>query len=325
MLRLHRTAGLFLALCSAFPLLGAARAQIFISASGNDSNACSRTAPCRTLQRGVNATSPGRELTILTSGEYGRATITKGMTVLAEGVSANIRSFASNLAAIDIDASGQKVALKGLFLTGGNRGGVGIQVRAAASVHIEDCTVERFVFGGIRLISTGSEVFVSNTVSRNNASDGLRAPFTGASDRLTVDNSRFENNAGNGLVAFDGVTTITRSIFSGNGDGSANTGNGVWLGTGGGVMNVSESTASENRNNGFYVQGGRMNLDDVVARTSSAQTGLYIDDGADAFVTDSSFFGLGLDVYNEGTLFTYGNNSSDDLSNSGTMITREKF
>jgi hypothetical protein len=283
-----------LAVCASLGLSGAAQAQIFISASGKDTDNCTRTAPCRTLQRGVNATSPGRELTILTSGEYGRATINKGMTVLAEGVSANIRSFASGSTGIDIDAPGQKVALKGLFITGGDGGDFGVRVTAAAAVHIENCTVERFTQDGIRMLSTDqTELFVSGTTSRYNGANGLYA--NGGGTRLTVDNSRFEDNGFHGVsIFFD--ASITRTVSSHNGFG------GFFLFSSARV-NATKVTAADNDLYGFQVSAGEIVLRSAVAR-GNGNVGLFVETGASALIANSVFTHNNVGIFNRGTVRT---------------------
>jgi hypothetical protein len=278
-----------------------AEAQTFISATGKDTNNCSRTAPCRTLQRGINATNPGRELTILTSGEYGTATINKGLTVLAEDVSANIRQFTSGSTAITINAPGQKIALKGLFLTGGNSAYYGIRIAAAASVHLDDIVVERFRVHGISMVSAGTELFVSNSISRYNLGTGLNACCESSS--LTVDNSRFENNE-HGLLASNRVGSITRSISS------RNTGNGISVHEG--SLNVTETTASNNGQRGFEVYAGQIRLNSSVARGNAAE-GLYVwTTVASAILTNSVFTDNATGIFNAGTVYRRGNNTVTD-------------
>jgi hypothetical protein len=289
----------FVMLC-ALEAQAPAQAQIFISAAGNDASACTRTSPCRTLQRGVNATSPGRELTILTSGEYGRATIGKGMTVLAEGVSANIRSFVSGADAITINAPGGKVALKGLFLSGGNTGRYGIRITAAEAVHIERITAERFTGPGIFLDSAaGTDLFIADSISRYNSGGGLAACCN--SSKLTVENSRFEHNGNDGVFVNTGWGSITRSIASGNGL------YGIRLFDLGGSLNVTETTAANNQV-GFMVTGVQLTLDSSVAR-GNTDFGLRVTASHSAQVTDSTFTNNGTGVLNEGTLYTRGNNA----------------
>jgi hypothetical protein len=279
-----------------------AQAQTFISATGNDTNACTRAAPCRTLQRGVNATSPGRELTILTSGEYGPATVNKGLTVLAEGVSANIRQFTSGSTAIVVNAPGQKIALKGLFLTGGNSAYYGIRIAAAAAVHLDDIVVERFRVNGISMVSAGTELFVSNSTLRFNLGTGLYACCESSSS-LTVDNSRFENNE-DGLLASNFFGSITRSIASGN------TGNGISVHEG--SLNVTETTAANNGQRGFEVYAGQIRLNSSVARGNGTE-GLYVWTAvASAILTNSVFTDNATGIFNAGTVFRRGNNTVTD-------------
>jgi hypothetical protein len=275
-----------------------AQAQIFISASGKDSNSCSRTAPCRTLQRGVNATGPGRELTILTSGEYGPATITKGMTILAEGVSANVRQF-NVTNAITVNAPGQKVVLKGLLLTGGGTGGAGINVVDAAFVAIEHVEIEGFAAYGIVLNSSATVVSVSDTASRYNGA-GLYACCD--SSRLTVDGSRFENNADNGLdLRISG--SITRSIVSDNGN------DGVSFQQTGGSLTITKTTAANNGRHGFAAHDGQLTLNSAVARGNAAE-GLFVpnEGAAWAILTSSVFTNNDVGVFSAGAVLTLGNN-----------------
>jgi hypothetical protein len=279
---------------------GAAHAQIFISATGKDSNSCFRTAPCRTLQRGVDRTGGGRELTVLTSGEYGEATITRGMTIRAEGISANIRALAFGSSAITIDAPGEKVVLKGLFLTGGNRGRYGVRIEAAAAVEIHDCEIERFTGSGILSEAANSELYVYDSISRSNGQDGLLT--NGQNNKLTVDSSRFENNAGNGLSASGVQASITRSVASGNGlSGFLNTG---------GATTVTRTTAADNGGSGFNTSAA-MALASAVAR-GNAESGLHVSPNSTAVVSSSVFAKNDIGVSNHGEVYTLG-----DSINSG--------
>jgi hypothetical protein len=198
--------GSALALCC---LAGASDAQIFISATGNDANICSRMSPCRTLQRGIDATGAGRVMTLLNSGEYGpTATIEKSITIVADGVSATVRSLAAGSTAITIDNSSAPVVLRGLLVTGGGTGQRGIDIADALAVHIVGCQVERFTQQGVRLDMDAAELHVADTISRDNGSHGLHVLETGLNSRLVVDNSRFENNGGDGVNMQDADAAI---------------------------------------------------------------------------------------------------------------------
>src|SRR5258705_9770281 len=58
----------------------------FISANGVDTNACTRTAPCRTLQKAHDSTSASGEINMLDPAGYGTVTIAKSISIINEGV-----------------------------------------------------------------------------------------------------------------------------------------------------------------------------------------------------------------------------------------------
>src|SRR5262245_6327741 len=58
---------LFAALCATMSL---AQQRTFVSGSGSDANACSRTAPCRTFTQALSQTSAGGEVVVLDSAGY---------------------------------------------------------------------------------------------------------------------------------------------------------------------------------------------------------------------------------------------------------------
>jgi hypothetical protein len=190
--------------------VAAAQAVRFVSANGDDASNCTRGAPCRTLQRGINRAAAGGELQILDSGAYGiNVSISKSITISAVGVSATVGN-------ITIDAPGAAVMLRGLLLNGrGAPNPDGIHVADAAAVHIVRCEIELFAEDGIRIESTNTEVFVSDTIARGNGFSGFSASTNGA--RMTIDNSRFENNGTDGIfVQGSAETMITRVIAAGN-------------------------------------------------------------------------------------------------------------
>src|SRR2546423_3716335 len=56
-------------------------AETWVAITGEDRNACSRTAPCRTLERAIEATSTGGHLGVLDSGNFGPVHITKSISI----------------------------------------------------------------------------------------------------------------------------------------------------------------------------------------------------------------------------------------------------
>jgi len=106
----------------------------FVSALGSDANACTVSAPCRTLSQALTMTNPGGEIVVVNSGEYNPATIMEPVTVSATGVTASIT--ATSGSALTINTPGN-VTITGLGLHGQGSGVDGVLVqqnRYAAAV-----------------------------------------------------------------------------------------------------------------------------------------------------------------------------------------------
>ena len=211
----------------------AAASITYVASNGKDANPCTViTAPCKTLQRAVDVTSDFGTVRVLTPLQ-GSVTVAHPITIAGDSVTI--------VGQITI-ASTESVTLQGLALDGDYDGSflAGILINSAAAVHIEHCTVERYTGAGIRLTANGTELFVSDTVARDN-NDGLVNDK--ASVQVTIENSRFENNALRGIVLAATRATIVRSVVSGSFYGIylpaglanivettvANNGRGVWM------------------------------------------------------------------------------------------------
>jgi hypothetical protein len=123
----------------------------FISAKGLDANACTRTAPCRTLQKAHDSTSGGGEISILDPAGYGTVIITKAISILNDGVgSAGILVPAGGVGiAINAGAT-DEVHLRGLIIEGPQRGFVGIQYNTGKSLRMENCVIRNMTSQGIK-------------------------------------------------------------------------------------------------------------------------------------------------------------------------------
>jgi hypothetical protein len=273
----------------------------YVSISGNNANACTLAAPCRTLQKGINATPAGGELRILDSGNYGNnANIGKSLTISGNGHTVILAN------PITINNAAAVVALRGLTLNGQGTIFQGISITAAATVHIERCVIHGFTGDGIlaTATATGVEVYVLDSISRDNGGGGLTFYLNAESSRLTVDNSRFENNRGTGVHIEHGRATIHRSTVSGNN-------NGIIAGSGTFVSVVS-TVVVQNTFLGLGVAaGGIMMVESSVAH-GNGTIGLYVTTrGATARISNSTFTAnaTGIRNNNGGTVETRQNNT----------------
>src|SRR5262244_3002948 len=105
------------------------QARTFVSSFGNDANDCGRLTPCRTFQRAHDQTLSLGEVTVLDPGGYGAVAITKGISIINDGVGEAGVLVSGGLIGITINAgSADRVSLRGLTVKGiGFGGGNGIR------------------------------------------------------------------------------------------------------------------------------------------------------------------------------------------------------
>jgi hypothetical protein len=313
-MRAMRNAVVATALVLAIQATPAAAAPLtFVSATGDDTKPCTVQAqPCKTLQKGISVTPAGGEIRILSQLPSQNATIGSSLTVNGGGH--------TMLGKIIINSASAVVTLRDLSLNGRGLTDRGIDIVNAVAVHIEGCTVERYTSKGIFLAGgVSTELFVSDSVSRDNGDTGLyiSGPTTA---KLTVDDSRFENNNGDsGVRVGDGQASISRSVFSGNDVGVLQIG---------GTTNIAHSTAVANFI-GFAVDGGEMTLESCVSRGNS-NTGLFAFASTVARISNSVFTNNTNGVSNnfganDGSILTSENNviagNTADLQGGTTLTT----
>ena len=260
----------------------------FVAATGNDANTCLVQAnPCKTLQKAINVTAATGEVRIL-SQLQSNGFVNKSITIDGGGNTV--------VGTIAINSASAIVTLKNLSLNGIGGFATGINIIDAAAVHIEDSTVERYTGFAIRLIGNASittELFVSNVIEREGE---IGIAFSAENAKLTIVDSRFENNSDGGVLVEKGQASIHRSAFLNNGGG---------LGMTGGSTNVTESIAAGN-SVGFGTSGGATaTLDRCVASENT----LGFENMTTTRVSDSTFTNNGTGILlNGGTLLTLGNN-----------------
>jgi hypothetical protein len=229
-------------------------ARTWVSGVGDDTNSCSRTAPCRTFAAALARTNAGGEISVLDPGSFGTVTITKSITISAEGVEAGV--LASGTDGIVISAATTDVVvLRGLDIEGLGTGLVGIKVLGGlAALHVENCTINSFRGAngsGIEIAPTTAgttKIFIKDTTVRGSGQGTgggiFFNPGAGVTVKGMLDNVRMENNifgikvqgassnvsvnesvaAGNAFAGFSAATsgavlTIERSVSTHNGTG----------------------------------------------------------------------------------------------------------
>ena len=236
--------------------------RTWVSGVGDDVNPCSRTAPCKTFAGAISKTAVGGEISVLDPGGYGTVTITKSITIDG-GQGAGFGSILNaGINGVNVNAAGIVVTLRNLHINGTSTtspGLAGIKIFNAAKVFIENCTI--FGQGGSdpngRGISdvrtTGGQLFVTDTIVRNNSQSGLVVQSGGAAIDVTITRSSFIGNGNAGIAATGGAhITMNHSTASGNGN------IGVYVEQAAGTttkVSISESVLSDN-STGLFMSSG---------------------------------------------------------------------
>jgi hypothetical protein len=232
-------------------LLNAQATRTWVSGVGDDANPCSRTAPCKTFAGAISKTALGGEIDALDPGGFGGVTITKAITIDGGGGQvASILVSGTNAIVVSAGVS-DNVVIRNLSINGiagsGQAGLNGIRFVSGKSLRIENCNINGFSNRGIdispnNISGNPPTVSVINTTSNDNGDSGIRSSVT---QRVLVSivNSRFNNNGVYGTYAGD------YSRFSVNGSDSSGNGTAGFIAlanAGDVVMNVSNSTATNN-------------------------------------------------------------------------------
>ncbi|HYG63795.1 MAG TPA: right-handed parallel beta-helix repeat-containing protein [Thermoanaerobaculia bacterium] len=297
-----RNKNLTLLALSALLFAGASRSEAqalrtWVSGIGNDNNPCSRTAPCKTFAGALLKTGPSGEINVLDPGGFGAVTITKAVTILADGATGGIQH--SFINGITINAGpNDVVTLKGLTLESSGQGLNGIRFQAGGSLVVEDCIIRNGVQKGITFEPSGhSHLFVRNTtiVNFNHGTNGgaiLIKPGAAGSAKVVLDNVRMTRN-------LYGVRAENRSTVS-----------------------VRDSVASDNTNNGFLAFSTGSPVDMSIESTLVSLNGIngIRSEGAAAVVriSNNTITGNnpGLATAGGGQIISYGdNNNSGNVGN----------
>jgi parallel beta helix pectate lyase-like protein len=214
-------------LTAALPFLAdAAQATIshtWVSSTGNDANACTRSAPCATFAGALTKTSAGGEIDVADAGDYGPVTIGQAVSIEAAGVLATIQVTSGNAITISAGAN-DTVVLRGLTLDGQGTAGDGIRFSTGGALYVEDSRIHRFTTGIDFLPNnTTSKLFVTDTIVRNNGSGatggGVFIQASGGQGFATasIDGLRTENNVFGVKVMDAANVTIRNSVAANNG------------------------------------------------------------------------------------------------------------
>ncbi len=200
--------------------------RTYVSSKGDDSNPCNAAAPCRTFQVAHDNTNSGGEIMILDPGGYGPVNITKGISIINDGVGeAGILQ-----SGITINAGVHDIVnLRGLTLTGVQANVDGIVFTSGGGLNVQNCVIRGYNGYGIRTnINQANPVYfnISDTIVSDGNSQGISIEtgtvVTATLTRVQViNNGSYGINFGSSYLANGGsfYATVVDSLAAGNNTG----------------------------------------------------------------------------------------------------------
>ena len=221
------TIKLLIMVCFVVAFASVARAQAsrtWVSGVGDDTNPCSRTAPCKTFSGAISKTAVNGEINCLDPGGFGGVTITKSLTIDCHDVYAGVlHSGGVNGVNIAFDSfagsdTRRTVRLRNLNFSGADTGARGVSITGSSlttnsEVYVEDCMMDGNFGGtghGIRDgRNGGGKLSVANTTIRNMLGAGIAttAAFLSGTTRVVLNKVQVLNCA-------TGVSLSTNTIAS---------------------------------------------------------------------------------------------------------------
>jgi hypothetical protein len=231
---------------------GGSATRTWVSGVGDDANPASRTAPAKTWAGAIAKTATGGEIDALDPGGFGAVTIVGPVTIDGSGTFASILAAGTNAIVVQAGAS-DVVILRGLSLNGDIHTGLnGIKIISAGNVIIEDSAILNFQVGiDFEPTNPGAQLFVENTVVRDNSTAGIVVKPNGVHAMAMIDGVLARGNG----VGFDIENNADATISHSTADGNTNNGFQVEATTVNSVMTLESDTSSNNGGNGVFAQG----------------------------------------------------------------------
>ena len=177
--------------------------RTWVSGVGDDANPCSRTAPCKTFAGAISKTANNGEISVLDPGGFGAVTITKPISLVADGdlggiLNAGTSGIIINISAVTFPPPSRRVYIEGLNIQGAGTGLNGIRVIGADTVHIRNTSINnnRGSNGfGLDVQNPGStvDVMLDNVVMTGN-NGGVNVLAAGPVNRVFINNSTISRN-----------------------------------------------------------------------------------------------------------------------------------
>jgi nitrous oxidase accessory protein NosD len=287
-------AALALGLCATSANAQATRT--WVSGTGNDTNACSRTAPCLTFAGALSKTAAGGEIDCLDAGNFGTVTINKAITIDCGAGGGGI-SIPNGGNGINVAAgTSDKVVLRNMLIQGpfGNNG---VRWTAGDRLMLDNVRIAAFPGCGVCVLKGGGGSLNLRNTQISNLTRGIQVITTSGDFRLQVDRSRIDRLTQHGveLLSANMNGSVTNSVIADaagtallvsavafiNADNNiiAGNGNGVNVTALGGSIRISNNAFENNGTAIIFSGGGTVSSDStntVIGPAGSVPNGVPI-------------------------------------------------
>ena len=178
--------------------------RTWVSGVGDDANPCSRTAPCKTFAGAISKTAAGGEINALDPGGFGAVTITKSITIKADGDLASILVSGTNGIVINAAAT-DRIVIDGIEIEGLSNGTSlsGISILSARDVVVRNTSIRGFnnaTSGNGILVNSSNKVNLTvENVLILNSNVGINVISPGLNGSARIYNSQIISNTGAGV------------------------------------------------------------------------------------------------------------------------------
>jgi hypothetical protein len=219
--------------------------ETFVSAAGQDTNACTRAAPCATFAGALGKTAAGGQIVVVDAGNYGAVIINKSISIVNGTNGSATISYAplcvsgcASTAYITINAGASDVvSLRGLTIRNlpGFPNAFGVLIQSAQKVIIDDCVIGQHTTGVDIQAASGvqTKVYINRTQIEKNdfgiTADGSGGGTIGGEVRDSV----VSGNTNNGITVYSTGSSVTLVVqntsIAGNAYGLAGAGSGAGM------------------------------------------------------------------------------------------------
>ena len=220
----QRSAVLTFLVIAVFVVTSTAHSQsnrTWVSNAGDDTNPCSRAAPCKTFAGTISKTAAGGEISILDSGSFGTINVTKAVTIKGDGTLAGViinagpndrvvlRNLSISGAGTGINGisflAGKRLIVNNVTINGFTTRGIDVSLAASGNLSVKDSTITNVPTGIFVTTTSGQAQALIDHVHLEGLSNGLEASTNG---RATISNSVISENTSNGILASGANTEI---------------------------------------------------------------------------------------------------------------------